>query len=349
MTVDWRDFVVESALFGLNSLIVYAIGGGYARVNATIDRVQNAHQVISSNDLEEVILDGGHRYSCLRGQVIPAHQGQTLSSQYAAEVKGVVQEVSVVEHKKRFSPTGFWVNSSRTLSSFCNEKPFGLSLSGSPNAVVDVDEWHEAERIHLDVTHDKFDKAPFSAGSQFVGWISGDIPTGVQTTEKMIRVGAALTAVGDVAKSADGRIRITPEFLVQGTQQSLIKELKGDARVYKWLLFLFGGIGVGIAVFAGWKLFKTYERMMHEREEIRVLEEIREERPDNVMHHHEDDDRGLPPCCVCLNQRREIVLLECGHVCLCADCAERLMRHDRERRCPICRRPVERFLGAYLS
>ena len=49
-------------------------------------------------------------------------------------------------------------------------------------------------------------------------------------------------------------------------------------------------------------------------------------------------------CVICLVNPREIVLLDCGHVCLCMDCLERLPNTN----CPICRTNYRTFAPVYM-
>jgi hypothetical protein len=46
-------------------------------------------------------------------------------------------------------------------------------------------------------------------------------------------------------------------------------------------------------------------------------------------------------CVVCMDQRREVVLVRCGHLICCAGCAARL------RRCPVCRAGIERVVRVF--
>eukprot|EP00917_Polyrhabdina_sp_WS-2016_P031050 GHVP01066184.1.p1 GENE.GHVP01066184.1~~GHVP01066184.1.p1 ORF type:complete len:268 (+),score=36.53 GHVP01066184.1:53-856(+) len=48
-------------------------------------------------------------------------------------------------------------------------------------------------------------------------------------------------------------------------------------------------------------------------------------------------------CLVCLSEKRDTVVLPCGHMCLCESCAQsmRLMKH---KTCPICRQKIVSFL-----
>merc|ERR1712002_513852 len=58
-------------------------------------------------------------------------------------------------------------------------------------------------------------------------------------------------------------------------------------------------------------------------------------------------DRSGTRCTVCLDNPREVLLQSCGHVCMCRDCANRVLAGDRS--CPICRKFVEKFQPAYIS
>lgn len=58
-------------------------------------------------------------------------------------------------------------------------------------------------------------------------------------------------------------------------------------------------------------------------------------------------DEDLPEnqvCVVCRQNPREMIMLPCGHVCLCEDCAEEITET-----CPVCRRKIEKKSAAYIS
>ena len=56
-----------------------------------------------------------------------------------------------------------------------------------------------------------------------------------------------------------------------------------------------------------------------------------------VTHYHildledSDEKRNIPKCSICLYNKCTIVLIPCGHVCICRSCSPRIDR------CPICR------------
>jgi len=52
-------------------------------------------------------------------------------------------------------------------------------------------------------------------------------------------------------------------------------------------------------------------------------------------------------CVVCLTAEREVILLDCGHVCACKLCADTLMREDHQ--CPVCRADIRAIKPAFIS
>jgi len=66
---------------------------------------------------------------------------------------------------------------------------------------------------------------------------------------------------------------------------------------------------------------------------VPVPEEIQDERKPAAF--------PLPKCAICLSMNASIILIPCGHVCLCKDDAERLRRNQQLLHCPLCRNDVQ--------
>ena len=49
------------------------------------------------------------------------------------------------------------------------------------------------------------------------------------------------------------------------------------------------------------------------------------------------DDSGDPEaeCLICLSERKDTLIMPCGHFCVCSDCGKNLQQ--RKHTCPICR------------
>ena len=52
-------------------------------------------------------------------------------------------------------------------------------------------------------------------------------------------------------------------------------------------------------------------------------------------------------CVVCLSESREVILMNCGHVCVCAGCAMEIMA--TRPICPICRATIDRVAPAFIA
>jgi hypothetical protein len=52
-------------------------------------------------------------------------------------------------------------------------------------------------------------------------------------------------------------------------------------------------------------------------------------------------------CVVCMDERKQHVMVPCMHVCVCEACAQRLL-DARTPHCPVCRTPVERSTRVFL-
>ena len=52
-------------------------------------------------------------------------------------------------------------------------------------------------------------------------------------------------------------------------------------------------------------------------------------------------------CVVCLSEQREVILMNCGHVCVCANCAMEIMA--TRPLCPVCRANIERVAPAFIA
>lgn len=49
------------------------------------------------------------------------------------------------------------------------------------------------------------------------------------------------------------------------------------------------------------------------------------------------------PCAVCLEEPRWALLVPCGHMAMCIECAEKVL-HGTRPFCVVCRQPIERIL-----
>ena len=67
-----------------------------------------------------------------------------------------------------------------------------------------------------------------------------------------------------------------------------------------------------------------------------------DEQPQNLQYQDSNEDRQIPKCSICLENNCSIVLIPCGHACVCHSCCSPLTN------CPICRREVSSRQTLYL-
>lgn len=207
----------------------------------------------------------------------------------------------------------------------------------------------EAWDLDLETTYENFHPSSQSLSSVIGHFLSGERPKGIHETEEMLRVGAGVTAVGELV--LDGRlVKLQPPkrgyvyFLSRLDYDGLLGRQSGGLRLWRALAFLFGAAACSTLLYVLWR---RYERRRRSRGERRLLEEFAR-RQERRLRELKGDDGVLSPdvCSVCLSRRRSCVFLECGHVCACLQCSDAL---PAPRKCPICRATIARVVTLYNS
>ena len=192
-------------------------------------------------------------------------------------------------------------------------------------------------------------------GKHIMGTVVGDMHKGVQTIEKMLTKGTTLTGIGELTAGPDG-IRLRPPsdgrsyYLVRDSMHSLIRGLESNKDFLKFLMKIFLSIGVVISGAALWKLYRKKKAEKDMNEQLDIIRANRDTQ--DIRKRKDDDDEGnvVPEsvqCVVCLGAEREVILLDCGHVCVCGDCADQLIKGSHP--CPVCRATIASIRPAYVS
>jgi len=232
----------------------------------------------------------------------------------------------------------------------------GLRQTKQPVSVHVADPL-EASFIEDDLTiiHDHFD-ASTSDGfvtSTLKTLIAGEYVKGYHEKEKMLLTNTVLLGIGEV-RNVDGKLTIKPPqsgamyVLTKMSKSELIKKLENKTFWIKIFVYTTALIGVGIVCRLSYKYYKQF-KAERDRErslaEMRALRQQAQERQNQRRASGEgQDDYDSNVCIVCLTNPREIVLLNCGHICLCAECLHEL---PEPLMCPFCRQPVERYVTTF--
>lgn len=208
---------------------------------------------------------------------------------------------------------------------------------------------------YLDLTtiSDTFEPSNPGFFSHIWGFVMGIRQRGLQNTEEMLKEGAIVTGIGEIVLEDDGMklqppFSGVPFFITTLPISSLVRKLQERRKFYKYFTVICGTVGLFVLGMILNKWWKDRIRKLEADERRQKLEESRKERrrqARNVgtIESHGSDTTDVPLCVVCQTNPREIIVLGCGHVCVCEDCAENI-----GDLCPLCRGHIEKLLPAYI-
>lgn len=226
------------------------------------------------------------------------------------------------------------------------------SLS-SPKDNIHVEDPLSAE--HLDVAlstvYDHYEPTKDGALSRGLDRIFGEVTKGHQETERMLSVGVRLLGIGKLSLEGDKIVlsppdnNIGPYILTSLSKPELVRAYASKARIFRLLAWVFGLVGAGLVSY--W-VYRHVHRWYEDYRMRNMMQQIRQQRAQQMAegNNNGDENENRDPCVVCLQNPRELIVLDCGHLCLCSDCARAL---PEPRHCPICRGIIARLLPVYNS
>ncbi|ENN73297.1 hypothetical protein D910_08984 [Dendroctonus ponderosae] len=335
------DFIVEFIALGIDSVVLLTCLKQYYGKKKSAKIVSTTPTVTLDKKLKRVLANADAKlpYIAIRGAVKPI--GVPIISSNNPNVSGVIQSLKIKEHVVQRSTSGFWSDSERTIQEVHNVIPFGLESKG---VVVEVVDPLVAEYLDMDTISDTFHPTVPSMMDHIWGFFSGYRQRGIQSTEKMLREGTVMTGIGQLVFEQDGSFKLQPPtngepfYLTTMPVSSLLKKLEISKRNYGVVALICTAIGVVVAGIAVKKYLNKRKRLKDEENKKIHIEETRRKRRRQIR-----DPNNLfeNVCAVC--KSNPIILLPCGHVCLCEDCAE-----DITDQCPICRSNINTKSVAYV-
>uniref|UniRef100_A0A8C5GIJ7 RING-type E3 ubiquitin transferase n=1 Tax=Gouania willdenowi TaxID=441366 RepID=A0A8C5GIJ7_GOUWI len=263
--------------------------------------------------------------------------------QFSTSFLHVLQKCTMREYRLVWnSLSRSWEDNDRVLHERSSMVPF--VLVGSDETTVRVQEPFHASGDYMETVHEKFYHSVSTFGDIIGQYLSGVKPKGQLEIEKMLKVGTTLTGVGELIIDKDGTLSLRAptngaEYLLSLRDFSHVKDVALSSTF--WWKFLFGLYALaGVAVFS-WISFCYYHNL---KALWRQEQEQREfERLNAAGLQDEEDNQPDNTCVICLNQPRNCVLLDCGHVCCCYRCYQALP----QPRCPICRQAIIRVVPVH--
>ncbi|XP_063531283.1 mitochondrial E3 ubiquitin protein ligase 1 [Cydia strobilella] len=340
----FTEVIGETVILGLDSLILGFCVKQLSKCKHILNALQTAPVLDIDSSLSREISKYPNNtipYVVIRGLVKPL--GNPIVSNYNNSVTGVVQRLTIKEHVIARTSAGFWSDQTRTIHEVCNSCPFVLSNGKFSIEVVDA---LAAELLDMDVISDKFE--PMSPGviDHVWGFFSGVRQRGLQSMEEMLRDGSFITAVGELS-GPPGALKIQPPrdglplYLTTATKSSLLKRLASSRDFLRVLVVLFGTV----AALAGSRIaYKYISRRRRKAREHEVKQQLAAGRRERRARARDRDLSEAQLCVVCTENPKEIILLPCGHVCLCEDCSDNITEQ-----CPICRERIESRAPAFIT
>ncbi|XP_071110963.1 mitochondrial ubiquitin ligase activator of nfkb 1-like isoform X1 [Haliotis cracherodii] len=342
MGLDISEKVATFTL-GVTGLLTTLFYKLYSSRERTADRVRNARNV-PLKDLHDVLRDHDNRlaYATVEGIVDPYFQ-QLVSVH--GTMKGVIQHIQKVEHKSK-RVQGYWSDAKKIMQDTLEAVPFKLVEPLKSEHAVYVNEALSADLLQdeLTVTFDHFEPGKSSLLQSGIDRIFGEVSKGIQDTEKMLLVGTSLRGIGELCLE-DGKAMIGPPsdgsrfILTKLSKASVVRKFESQAYVYKFLTVLFGAVSSGVLFFILWKFYRKWKDIRQQQAAFALIRATNDHSlPDS------DGSDSNQQCVVCLSSRRSVIIMDCRHVCVCSNCAERL---PSPKKCPVCRRYVQQFLPLF--
>ncbi|XP_037825517.1 mitochondrial E3 ubiquitin protein ligase 1 [Lucilia sericata] len=337
------EFIHEGIALGVDLLILGLCVKEYVSYKKSVKLLKTAPQLSIDNDLKDFVArqkDKKVPYAVVRGTVTPI--GVPMRSVMSPSVTGVLQVIKLSEHRVARGFAGFWSEQRKLIHVSSNEMPFELTNNGSGVEVVDA---LSAAVLDMDVVYDNYEPSSLSFFDHIFGFFSGIRQKGLQTTEEVLRDGSFITAVGEL--ELDGKtLRLQPSplgplFLTTSTKSTLIKKFEEAKNSMLFKIFVCGSIS---AVLITIIVRKIYMKKKQERDERRIRETLEKERKERRAKSRPVNLTPDQLCVVCNINPKEVIILPCGHVCICEDCSEKI-----KMTCPVCRGKINTRAAAFIS
>ncbi|XP_065711228.2 mitochondrial ubiquitin ligase activator of NFKB 1 [Patagioenas fasciata] len=347
-----RPSALQAALLATSTALTALLYSVYRQKARVARGLEGARTVRLDGDLRAVLLEAPGRcvpYAVIEGVVQSVKD--TLSSQFVENCKGVVQRLTLQEHKMVWNrTTHLWNDYEKIIHQRTNTTPFDLvPPEEGAGVTVRVMKPLDAAELSLETVYEKFHPSVQSFTDVIGHYISGERPKGIQETEQMLKVGTALTGVGELVLD-NTTIKLQPPkqgmpyYLSSLDFSTLLQKHEANVRFWKILTVVFGFATCTILFFI---LRKQY-RHHRERRHLRQMQEEFRQAQERLMREMnvEGGETLKNACVVCLSSAKSCVFLECGHVCSCTECYQAL---PEPKRCPVCRQPVSRVVPLYNS
>ncbi|XP_011875936.1 PREDICTED: mitochondrial ubiquitin ligase activator of NFKB 1 [Vollenhovia emeryi] len=339
------EYVSEILLLGVDTIVFTICLKQYIHYKNTIKAIKSVELYDVGTDLESLLDKSPNNkvdYIAVRGIVKPLRD--SLQSVNKKDVTGVIQKLSVREHVVARTSAGYWSDQERTIHQVCNSVPFVLRNRWYSVEIIDP---LSADILDLEVISDNFQPSVPTIIDHIWGFFTGVRQRGIQSTEKMLREDSVVTAIGELSRSKTKSNYFTSQpplngsfYITSMSIDALIRKLDHRQKIYRIFCLMSGVIGLVLGGIMARRYWKNKQEQRLAEQLRQSLEASRQERRQRVR---DIDLREDQICVVCRTNAREIILLPCGHVCICEDCSVSINNN-----CPICRTQITHRSAAYI-
>jgi len=317
-------------------------------------------------------------YAIIEGRVEAVDS--PIASQFRSSESGVLKTFTIRNHKLE-RRHGLWHEKMDDIHKSVRDVPFKIVLSkdaaATPQssfaglvrwAAVEGVEFRDVDKVdnplhgELDVVYDKFEHSSAGFGKSLMDNVRGDVDKGIQETEKMLLVGTKVTAIGRVIlKGGENGIKMVfpskdHEFiLTKKTYEEIVRGYQDATGLIRVVTYILGATGFILSCLIARRVFKEIQERRQYSALLRQLSDHRRAEAQNTEQangttttNDDDDDDATSPiadCIVCMSNPRDVILLTCGHVCVCSNCATMLPSN----RCPVCRSQIDRVQSFFIA
>lgn len=311
-----------------------------------VSRLRELASILAQGDGEEPVVVGVH------GRV---GSNSPLTGP-RSNMRCVVLEETAEQYFMRQSDSGAWVQESLVTLQSSREAPWHLEDATGKVSIVGA---RSGAGLELSVASQVFEPNGRSLVRGTLDYLQGFKVLGTKRVERVLPVGAALTAVGEAVADGKGGISIQrpakgPFFVTHRSLDQLIAALGAWSRLYRWLSV--GCTAYGVYLLVGHAI-RHLLRRRRPRGRIAGPGAPRAFAPpppregtgaDNsstalLKGADSSSTANSDLCIICLEKRYDAAFVPCGHMCCCTDCARKVSL------CPLCRHQIERVLRTYRN
>ncbi|GBN58074.1 Mitochondrial ubiquitin ligase activator of nfkb 1 [Araneus ventricosus] len=351
--MDLEKILEACAIIGLDVCCFTFFYSIYKEGANCLKALKEAKQLEMNSELQKKLEDCGGTipYAVISGKVKAL--SAPLRTEHFPFLRGVLQEKITNEFKVRWIPgLRVWGPVDNNINRKIASVPFSLvgkSKLFQKKISVEISEPFSAQELVLTEVYNDYRKYDESLGEAIIGLLSREHIVGIKDTENLLLEDTTLTAIGKLTSENGNLIMASPDddltyFLTPLTYDSLYKKISSRVSFYKGATVVLGLITVVLLGYYFKKSFsEIWRRICHARD-LRRCREARKLKRQSRNSGATQVDENRPKCVICLDNFVEIILLDCGHACLCFSCSEQISTTY----CPICRSRVHRLIPVYM-